>query len=86
MRCLGRSSPTSADVCGRTAASRDLWRNDPRHLVEILRRLRADDIDITPRRLVESKSFVDCGRTASPGVGAVGAWIIRETFARLPYP
>ena len=42
MRCLGRSSPSSADACGRTAALRDLWRNDPRHLVEILRGLRAD--------------------------------------------
>ena len=37
-------------------------------------------------RGILSKSFVDCGRTASPGVGAVRAWIARETFARLPYP
>lgn len=46
MRSLERSSPSSADACGRTAALRDLRRNDPRHL---------------------SKSFMDCGRTASPG-------------------
>ena len=64
MRSLERSSPSSADACGRTAALRDLRRNDPRHL---------------------SKSFMDCGRTASPG-GAVGAWIVREAFVRLPYP
>ena len=63
---LERSSPSSADACGRTATPRDLRRNNLRHLVEILRGLRA-------------------GGFAGRG-GAVGAWIVRETFARLPYP
>ncbi len=46
MRSLERSSPSSADACGRTADLRNPRRNDPRHL---------------------SKSFMDCGRKASPG-------------------